>query len=80
MDPNRTRVTIAVSNIVYPGDVDTPTGSLELVKFIINSLLSRLNAKFACFNIINFCVGTPLVIFEYVRVRFNEIPQEFIDE
>ena len=28
----------------------------------------------------NFYQGTPLYKFEYVRVRFNEIPKEFIDE
>ena len=45
-DPNRTRITIAGSQICYLGDVGTPTGSLDLVKLIINSVLSRRNARF----------------------------------
>ena len=31
-DPNRMRITVAGSQICYPGDVVTPTGSLDLVK------------------------------------------------
>ena len=48
-DPNRTRITVAVSQISYPGDVGTPTGSLDLVKLIINSVLSRRNARFVSY-------------------------------
>ena len=40
-DPNRTRITIAGGHILVPFDVSTPTGSLELVKLMINSVLSR---------------------------------------
>ena len=49
-DPNRTRITVAGSQIYYPGDVGTPTGSLDLVKLIINSVLSRRNARFVSFD------------------------------
>ena len=49
-DPNRTRITVAGNKIYYPGDVATPTGSLELVKLLINSVLSRRGAKMACFD------------------------------
>ena len=50
-DPNRTRITVAGNRIYYPGDVATPTGSLELVKLLINSVLSRRGAIIACFDI-----------------------------
>ena len=36
--------------------------------------------KFACFNSKHFYLGTPPNRFEYVHVRFNEIPQELINE
>ena len=49
-DPNCTCITVAVSQICYPGDVGTPTGSLDLVKIIINSVLSRRNARFVSFD------------------------------
>ena len=45
-DPNQTRITVAGSQICYPGDVGPPTGSLYLVKLIINSVLLRSNAHF----------------------------------
>ena len=49
-DPNRTRITVAGSQIFYPGDVGTPVGSIDLVKLIINSVLSRRKARFVSFN------------------------------
>ena len=53
-DPNQTRITIGENQICYPGDVGTPTGSLELVKLVINSILSHRNARFAAFGVSNF--------------------------
>ena len=79
-DKNRTRITIGGNRIAYPGDCGTKTGSLETVKLIINSVLSRPSAKFACYDISNFYLGTPLDRPEYVRIKLSDIPQEFIDE
>eukprot|EP00804_Cyclotella_cryptica_P016130 CCRYP_004246-RA/>CCRYP_004246-RA protein AED:0.35 eAED:0.35 QI:0/0/0/0.75/1/1/4/0/1339 len=79
-DPDRTRITIGGNCICYPGDVGTRTAPLELVKLMINSVLSRHNAKFCTFDISNFYLGTPLDRPEYVRIRIDDIPQEFIDE
>ena len=79
-DPNRTRITIGGSRICYPGDVRTPTASLELFKLILNSVLSRRGAKFACFDISNFYMGTPLDRPEYVKIKITDIPKEFIEE
>ena len=45
-DTNRTCITVAGSEICYPGDVGMPTSYLDLVKLIINSVLSRRNAVF----------------------------------
>ena len=39
-DPNFTRTNIGGNCIYYPGKVGTPTGSLELIKLIINSVVS----------------------------------------
>jgi hypothetical protein len=44
---NRTRITIGGNNITYPGDVGTPTGSIELVKLLVSSVLSQRNARIA---------------------------------
>ena len=79
-DPNRTRITVAGSKICYPMNVSTPTGSLDLVKIIINSVLSRRNTRFVSFNLKNFYLQTPMVRSEYMCIKFSDIPQEFIGE
>ena len=79
-DPNRTRITVAGSKICYPGDVGTPIGSLELVKIIINSVLSRCNARFVSFDLNTFYLQTQMDQSEYVCIKLSDIPQEFIEE
>jgi len=80
-DPNRTRITVAGSRICYPGDVGTPTASLELVKLMLNSVVSRPGAKFACFDAANFYLQTPeMERKEYVRIKFADIPADFREE
>ena len=59
-DPNRTRITVAGSQIFYPGDVGTRTDSLDLVKLIINSILLRCNVRFVWFDFKNFYLQTPM--------------------
>jgi hypothetical protein len=79
-DPNRTRITIGGNRICYPGDTGTKTGSLELVKLMLNDVLSTPQARSACYDISNFYLGTPLDRPEFVRIKLSDIPQEFIDE
>ena len=75
-DPNRMRITVACSQICYPRDVGTPTGSLELVKLIINSVLSCRNARFVSYDYKNFYLQTPMERSKYVRIKLLDIPQE----
>ena len=49
--PRFTCITVAGTRICYPGDVATPTGSLELLNLIINGVISRPGERFACFDI-----------------------------
>ena len=74
-DPNSTRITIVGGHILVPFDVSTPTGSLELVKLMINIVLSRQNAQFSAFDIKNFYLNTPMEKPEYVWVKLEDIPQ-----
>jgi hypothetical protein len=39
-NPNRTQITIGGNRICYPGNVGTNTASLELLKLLLNSVLS----------------------------------------
>ena len=79
-DPNHTRITVAGSQICYPGDISTPTSSLNLVKLIINSVMARRNARFVSFDLKNFYLQTPMERSKYVRIKFSDIPQEFIEK
>ena len=65
-DANRTRITIGDNNIAYPGDVGTPTGSIELVELLVNSVLSQRNVRLATMDLKNFYLNTPLDRPEYV--------------
>ena len=44
--PKQTCITVSGSQICYPGDLGTPTGSLDLIKLIINIFLLRRNTRF----------------------------------
>ena len=65
-EPNQMRITVNGGDIYYERDVSTPNGSLELVKLMINSVLSRPGAKCACFDVKNFYLDTPLEEPDYV--------------
>ena len=79
-DPNRTRITVAGSQICYPGDVGTPNGSLDLFKLIINSVLSRRNARFVSFGLNTYISKSRWTDQKYVCIKFSDIRQEFIEE
>ena len=79
-DLNRSCITIAGVHILVTFDVSTPTGSLELVNLVNNSVLSRHNALFSAFDINFFYLDTPMEKPEYVRVKLEDIPQEFVKE
>ena len=76
--PSSMRITVAGSQIFYPGDVGTPTGSLDLVKLIINSVLSCRNVRSVSFDLKNFYLQTPMERSEYVHIKLSDVSQEFI--
>ena len=78
--PNRTRITIRGNRIIYPGEVATPTASLELVNLIINSVLSCHGVKLSCFIVKNFYLATTMDQSKFVKIKIEDIPQEFVLE
>ena len=80
VDPHRMCIDIRLNCIYYPGDVGTPTGSLEIIKLIINSGVSWHNARFVTFYVKNFYLEIPMDRSEYARIKLSNILQEFIDE
>ena len=73
-DTNRTCITVAGSRIFYPGDIGTPTDYLDLVKLMINSVLSCRNTCFVFFDAKNFYLKIPMDRPEYVRIKLSGIP------
>lgn len=49
-------------------------------KILWNSVLSTPNAKYACADVGNFYLATPMERYEYMKIRADLIPDAFLDE
>jgi hypothetical protein len=78
-DENCTRITVGGNLICYPGNAGTNTASLELIKLMLYSVISRKGARFACINIKIYLIML-MEDPEYVRIKITNIPEEFILE
>ena len=79
-EPIRTRLTVGGNRINYPGEVGTPTADMLLVKIMLNSVVSTLNAKFMSIVISNFYLNTPLPRYEYLKLKLDDTPAEVQEE
>ena len=79
-DPDCTRITIGGNCICYPGNVNTNMVLLELVKLLLNSVLSQKGACFSSIDLKKFYLDTPMPDPEYVHIKISDIPAEFIEE
>ena len=61
-------------------DCGTPTADMLLVKIHLNSVISMPGAKYACFDVKNFYLNTPMDQTEYVRIKIEDVPDEIIEE
>jgi len=77
---HRTRLTVGGDKVHYPGDVGTPTADLTLVKMHVNSVISTPGARYMTLDVKNFYLNTPMVRYEYVRIKIDDIPEEIIVE
>ena len=59
-DPNRVRITVGRNLIYYPYELTTLTADLTTSKGIWNSVISTPGAKYACADVKNFYLMTPL--------------------
>ena len=72
---NRTRLTYDGGNLVIPGvDLGTPTADLLTVKLLLNSVVYTKGARFACFDLKDFYLNTPLDRPEYLRMNISYFP------
>jgi hypothetical protein len=79
-DPNHTLITIGGNHIYYPGDVGTNPALLELLKLLLNSVLSWKGACFSYINLKNFYLDTHMHEPKYANIKIFDIPDEFIDK
>ena len=79
-DPNRFRLTFGGERINYPGEYGTPTADMLTVNLPLNSVISTKGAKFMSIKIKNFYLYTQMSRYEYMCLKIEELPQDFIDE
>ena len=77
-DPNRTRLTVGGNVLVFDGDLYTETTDIISVKMLLNSVLSTPGAKFLTLDIKNFYLGTPMDVYEYMKIKIDTILAEII--
>ena len=78
-DPNRVHITVGRNLINYPGELTTRTADLTTAKILWNSTISTPGARFACADIENMYLQTPMDRYEYMRIKANLIPNVFKD-
>lgn len=78
-DPNRVRITARGNLIKYPEEITTGTVDIITTKVVWNSVLSTTDAIYMCIDIKNMYLAAPMNRFEYMKIPFKLIPQEFMD-
>ena len=69
----RVRGTIGGDRINYPGSVSARTADMEVVKLLLNSVVST-GAHWMTIDIVDYYLGTPLPRPEYLRIPIKFIP------
>jgi hypothetical protein len=78
-DPNQVQITVGGNLINYPGELTTRTADLTTAKILWNSTISTPGARFACADIENMYLQTPMSRYEYMQIRADLIPAAFKD-
>jgi hypothetical protein len=65
VDLDCTHITTGGNRICYPGNIGTNTASIELIKLILNSVLSRKGDRLSTIDLKNFYLVTPMPDPEY---------------
>eukprot|EP00804_Cyclotella_cryptica_P010114 CCRYP_019272-RA/>CCRYP_019272-RA protein AED:0.25 eAED:0.25 QI:0/0/0/1/0.66/0.75/4/0/703 len=76
----RTRLTVVGTYIDYPGVTAVPTSDLTTAKLLFNSVISTDGATFHGGDLKNFYLNTPMDRPEYMRLKYDLIPQEIKDK
>eukprot|EP00804_Cyclotella_cryptica_P017160 CCRYP_003375-RA/>CCRYP_003375-RA protein AED:0.38 eAED:0.38 QI:0/0/0/1/0/0/2/0/339 len=76
-NPNHVRITVGGNLINYPGELTTGTAHLTTAKILRNSTISTPGAPFACADIENMYLQTPMDRYEYLQIQADLIPDAF---
>lgn len=79
-DPNHVRITAGGNLINYPGKLTMNTANLTTAKIMWNSVISTKNAKYACFDLKNIYLRTPLDWYKYMKMPITLIPKHIIQQ
>jgi hypothetical protein len=74
------RLTVGGDILDYSGDVATSTADITTFKILINSTLSTKDAAMMMMDIKNYYLGTPLPLFEYMKMLLSRFPEEIIQK
>jgi hypothetical protein len=77
-EPNQTRLVAGGDREHYPFDAGTPTANLLTIKLLINSMISTPGARFFTVDIKNFYLCTPMMRYEYNRLKLSKMPDDVI--
>eukprot|EP00804_Cyclotella_cryptica_P012648 CCRYP_016913-RA/>CCRYP_016913-RA protein AED:0.31 eAED:0.31 QI:0/0/0/1/0/0/3/0/469 len=78
-NPNRVCIMVGGNLINYPGELTTRTADLTMAKILWNSTISTPEARFACADIENMYLQTPMDRYEYMQIKAALIPAAFMD-
>jgi len=79
-EPNRVRLTVGGNLVECPGKLTTRTAGLTATKILWNSVISTDNARFITADVKNFYLGAPLDRYEYMRMKLDLMPEEYIEQ
>ena len=79
-EKERTRVTVGGDRLEYDGPVTTDTADMTGVKVMVNGTISAPGARFCCYDISNFYLGTPMEVHECIRMHINITIEEIIEK
>ena len=79
-DPNQVRLTIGGDRVNYPGNCDTPTMNMLIIKLLLNSVISTPGEKNMSIDIKDFYLNTPMLRYEYMQLKLEYLPKDFIEE
>jgi hypothetical protein len=79
-EKERVRLTVGGDRLDYSGDVATSTADITTFKIIINSTLSTEDSAMMIMDIKNYCLGTPLPRFEYMKMLLSRFPEEIVQK